>query len=83
MTEVKRDFVLMVELFLEPTCDQIIEAIAKLRDSATKEFGEGFVERVDIIGEQRYASSPYGKIDDVPTIIFRAYPPNPTTKRER
>lgn len=73
MSEVKRDFVLVVELFVEPTCDQIIEAIGKLREEAMKEFGQGFIERVDVIGEQRYSTAPYGKFTEVPSIIFRAF----------
>lgn len=83
MTEVKRDFVLVVELFIEPTCDQIIEAIGKLREVALKEFGAGFTERVDVIGEQRYNTAPYGKVTEIPSIIFRAYPPKPTNRGEQ
>lgn len=82
MTEVKRDYVLVVELFIEPTCDQIIEAVGKLREEALKEFGPGFIERVDVIGEQRYSTAPFGKDTEVPSIIFRAYPPKPLSSRD-
>ncbi len=81
MTEVKRDYVLVVELFIEPTSDEIIEAIGKLREEALKEFGPGFTERVDVIGEQRYSTAPFAKVAEVPSIIFRAYPPKPLSSQ--
>lgn len=68
-TKVKRDFVLMVELWGTPDPQEIVDAISALRAEAQKEFGLEYVERADVIGPNR-GSGP----DAVPVLILRAYP---------
>lgn len=75
MTTVKRDFVLMVELFGKPHPQDIVAAIAELRREAEKEFGLGFTETADVVGPGY--DPHHGKFPTVPIpcLIFRAYPP--------
>ena len=71
---VKRDFVLVVELFGKPDPQEIFDAIAALRREAEKEFGLGFVEKADVIGEQQITMPGVPAIP-IPCLVFRAYPP--------